>query len=233
MLLNSLSPGEYKRRRTYFTSPGNWRVDMTMRRTDGDDVAQAFVLPVARCRRPRPPPAAARFELPFTVFNWNEVVGAAAGVRRRADPGLPAQFVIARVGYRAIVTGATCCCLPAPCWRSACTRIRRRSATSTNGNPVPPNADSVARGKELFQQNCVSVTASTAAATARLPPASAQRRRDFRLHMPLHTDPQFYAFIHDGYAGTAMPQFGSALSETDIWNLVNYLRSAFSGGVSQ
>ena len=51
--------------------------------------------------------------------------------------------------------------------------------------------------------------------------------------MPLHTDPQFFAFIADGYAGSQMPAFRNAFSETDIWNLVNYLRSAFSEPASQ
>ena len=51
--------------------------------------------------------------------------------------------------------------------------------------------------------------------------------------MPLHTDPQFYAFISNGYPGSAMPQFAKTFSETDIWNLVNYLRSAFSEAPTQ
>jgi mono/diheme cytochrome c family protein len=95
------------------------------------------------------------------------------------------------------------------------------------GNPVAPTADSIARGRELFQQNCVSCHGvdgrGDGPEAASLNPAPT----DFRLHMPLHTDPQFYAFIADGYRGTQMPAFDSAFSDEDIWNLVNFLRSEF------
>ena len=56
---------------------------------------------------------------------------------------------------------------------------------------------------------------------------------DFRLHTPLHTDPQFYGFIATGYPASAMPSFKDAFSATDIWNLVNFLRSAFSDAPTQ
>jgi mono/diheme cytochrome c family protein len=94
-----------------------------------------------------------------------------------------------------------------------------------SGNPVPPSERSIARGRELFQQNCVVCHGvdgrGDGPQAAELNPAPT----DFRLHLPLHTDPQFYAFIHDGYRGTAMPAFGDAFSEEDIWNLVNFLRT--------
>ena len=56
---------------------------------------------------------------------------------------------------------------------------------------------------------------------------------DFRLHVPLHTDPQFYAFIANGYPGSAMPAWKEQLSPDDIWNLVNFLRSAFTDAPTQ
>jgi mono/diheme cytochrome c family protein len=103
----------------------------------------------------------------------------------------------------------------------------------TKGNPVASNAASIARGKELFQQNCVMCHGIDGRGDGPQAASLSPAPTDFRFHMPLHTDPQFYAFIHDGYQGTAMPAFGKAFSPTDIWNLVNYLRSAFSGTPSQ
>jgi putative copper export protein len=75
LLLNRFG-GNWQGQGAYFSQRGNWRVDVGIRRSDGDDVAQAFVLPVL--------PAASgaavgggTFDLPFTVFTWNEVVGVA------------------------------------------------------------------------------------------------------------------------------------------------------------
>lgn len=61
-------------------------------------------------------------------------------------------------------------------------------------------------------------------ATALLDPAPS----DFRLHVPVHDDPQFFAFIANGYPGSAMPAWRDRLSEDDIRNLVNLLRAEFS-----
>ena len=56
---------------------------------------------------------------------------------------------------------------------------------------------------------------------------------DFRLHVLFHTDPQFYAFIANGYPGSAMAAWKEQLSPDDIWNLVNFLRSTFTEAPTQ
>jgi copper transport protein len=229
--LNRLQPGQYKSAGAYFTSSGNWRVDLTLRRSDGDDVSQSFVLPVA------PPPATttgsgSAFALPFTVFTWNEVVGAALALIGALILVYRRQFGFQNVGYRATVTGATGILLAGAVLVFG---VHSNGAVGslTKGNPVPANAQSVAAGKKLFQDNCVTCHGpdgrGDGPAAANLNP----KPSDFRLHMPLHTDPQFYTFIHDGYPGTAMPAFKSAFSANDIWNLVNFLRSAFGSGSTQ
>src|SRR5207248_587930 len=67
--LTKFATGEYKAAGSYFTQSGNWRVDVTVRRSDGDDINHAYVLPV------NPAPATSTkkgsaFSLPFTVFTW-------------------------------------------------------------------------------------------------------------------------------------------------------------------
>ncbi len=172
------------------------------------------------------------FELPFTVFNWNQVLGAVLALAGGLVLVYRRQIHVLNAGYRTTVTGATAVLLAGAVLAFG-VGTHSTAADPTAGNPVKPTQDSIARGKLLFQQNCVQCHGidgrGDGPQAAQLSPAPS----DFRQHMPLHTDPQFYAFIHDGYAGTAMPAFGSAFSPTDIWNLVNFLRDAFTQRPSQ
>jgi mono/diheme cytochrome c family protein len=60
------------------------------------------------------------------------------------------------------------------------------------------------------------------------------RPADFRTHLAAgHTDAQLYDWITNGVPGTAMPPFGSELSETDRWNVLNYIKATFGGGVTR
>jgi mono/diheme cytochrome c family protein/uncharacterized membrane protein len=230
--LSKQAPGEFRGAGVYFTTQGNWRIDMTIRRTDADDVAHAFILPVAPKTASTSATGGSSFALPFKVFNWNEVLGAVLVFAGGLVLVYRRQLGFLHVGYRATVTGATGILLAGAVLAFG---VHQHSATPnpTAGNPVKSTPDSVAAGKMLFQNNCVQCHGidgrGDGPEAATLSPAPT----DFRLHMPLHTDPQFYAFIQDGYAGSAMPAFGSALSPTDIWNLVNYLRSSFTQTPSQ
>ena len=43
--------------------------------------------------------------------------------------------------------------------------------------------------------------------------------------MPLHADDDLFGFIHDGVEGTAMVPLGEALTDDEIWNVVNHIRT--------
>ncbi|HEY7270111.1 MAG TPA: c-type cytochrome, partial [Dehalococcoidia bacterium] len=58
------------------------------------------------------------------------------------------------------------------------------------------------------------------APTLKLPPANLYD------HVPYHPDAFFFDIITNGYAGI-MPAFGSGVSVTDRWNILNYLRARF------
>jgi copper transport protein len=95
-------------------------------------------------------------------------------------------------------------------------------------NPVKPTAESIERGRMLFEQNCVVCHGADGRGdgprAAELNPAPS----DFRQHVPFHDDAQLFAFIANGFPGSAMPAWRDQLSEEDIWNIVNFLRSEFS-----
>ncbi len=53
------------------------------------------------------------------------------------------------------------------------------------------------------------------------------RPADLTIHaVPgVHTDGQLYEWITNGFPGSAMPAWRNSLSDTDRWNLVNFIRT--------
>jgi len=225
LLLNEFTPGSWQGNGAYFTQPGNWRVEAGLRRSDGDDIAQSYVLPVLRPEALPNEDDGGAFDLPFTSFTWNEVGGAFLILFGLLVFMYRKQLqMLSQPAYRASLT-AGAAMLVAGGVLAFGVHTHSQAQDARAGNPIAPTEQSVARGRELFQQNCISCHGvdgrGDGPESADLNPAPT----DFRLHLPLHTDPQFYAFIENGYPGSAMPAFGDVFSEEDIWNLVNFLRT--------
>jgi copper transport protein len=98
---------------------------------------------------------------------------------------------------------------------------------AARNNPVPATAESIARGRMLFQNNCTICHGESgkgdgpAAATLEIPPANLYD------HIPYHPDTFFFNVISKGLSGI-MPAFEGQISEEDRWNILNYLRATFS-----
>ncbi len=98
-------------------------------------------------------------------------------------------------------------------------------------NPIPADEASIARGEAIYQQQCAACHGPTglgdgdAAATLDPPPAPLARTAQKM------DDAYLYWRIHEGGAafGTAMPAYGAVLSEDQIWDVINYLRSLSAG----
>jgi len=232
LILNEFDPGVHRGEGAFFSQPGNWRLELGIRRSDADDVNRTVIITV------RPPVEletgqGGAFELPFTSFTWNEVAGALLillgvlaliyrkplrGLPGRAHTGVMASAVVAMIAGGVLAFGVD----------------QHGEATDPSaGNPVEPTEASIARGRVLFEQNCVVCHGvdgrGDGPQAADLNPAPS----DFRLHVPFHTDVELYRFIADGYPGTAMPAWRDDFSEEDIWNLVNFLRANFSEAPTQ
>jgi mono/diheme cytochrome c family protein len=98
-----------------------------------------------------------------------------------------------------------------------------REAYATRRNPVPATAASLARGKALFDIYCTPCHGvggkGDGAVTPRfIPPpdltAAATQGKP---------DGHFSYYI--GYGGAIMPAYGEALSVTERWDIVNYVRT--------
>ncbi len=97
-------------------------------------------------------------------------------------------------------------------------------------NPVPLTVTSVDAGQNLYEANCARCHGVDArgggvdAGTTQIAPANLRSG-----HLNLHSDVDIYTWISSGLPG-GMPAWSGQLSETDRWNLVNFLRSVNGRG---
>jgi len=94
-------------------------------------------------------------------------------------------------------------------------------------NPVPASPESIAKGKELFTKNCRFCHGADAKGNGPMAPEGTHPSdlTDAKWDRG-STDGEIFLIIREG-AGPKMDMKGykSKMSETDVWNVVNFLRS--------
>ena len=94
-------------------------------------------------------------------------------------------------------------------------------------NPVPSSPESIAKGKELFTKNCRFCHGADAKGDGPMAPEGTRPSdlTDAKWDRG-STDGDIFLVIRDG-AGPKMDMKGykGKMSDTDIWNVVNFLRS--------
>jgi mono/diheme cytochrome c family protein len=99
---------------------------------------------------------------------------------------------------------------------------------TSKANPLQPTEANLTAGKKLYQSNCAACHGQSgqgdgpAVANLDPHPTNIARFSD----MPMASDGYLYWTIAEGGepVGSAMPAFGDALSEEEIWQIVAYLR---------
>ncbi len=94
-------------------------------------------------------------------------------------------------------------------------------------NPIPPNADSIARGQSLYQENCIPCHGPTGQGDGPVGLTLNPRPADLSQHavLGIHPDGRLYGWLTNGFAGSVMPAFKDKLSNDDRWHVVNYIRT--------
>lgn len=94
-------------------------------------------------------------------------------------------------------------------------------------NPVPPDAASIHGGYTLFKQNCVMCHGPAGKGDGPVGLTLNPRPADLTVHAKLgiHPDGQLFEWISNGFPHSAMPAFGQRLSDVELWDLVNYIRT--------
>ncbi len=198
---------------------GDWNVDLVVRRPNQEDWVQSTTLTVSKT-----PLAEQAPRLPLRFLGFSPALGAIVGAL-----GIVALVIGLR--RRGVSTGFSRFTAEAGGWMIAGAALvlflsRAPGLPSSSGNPVPRTAVSVARGQTIYEQHCVICHGSDGhgdgpmAATLNPPPADLHAA-----HVDYHDDQQLHDWIEGGINGSAMPAFKGKISDTDIWNLVNYVRS--------
>jgi mono/diheme cytochrome c family protein len=96
-------------------------------------------------------------------------------------------------------------------------------------SPVANTRKSIARGRVIFMQNCTSCHGENGKAEGSLV-ADATDLTSPQLYKSGTSEGEIFHSVRDG-AGDQMPAFKGQLdNETDIWNLVNFIRSLWPEG---
>jgi mono/diheme cytochrome c family protein len=102
-----------------------------------------------------------------------------------------------------------------------------REAYAIRKNPVAPDAQSLARGRKLFDIHCTPCHGpggkGDGPVTPRFIPAPDLTSP------PVQAKPDGHFSYYIGYGGAIMPAYGEALSVTDRWDIVNYVRTLAKG----
>jgi mono/diheme cytochrome c family protein len=114
--------------------------------------------------------------------------------------------------------------VPVP--ETATVHVADKEAAGNLANPIPPTADSVAQGKQLFTIYCTPCHGVSGTGDGLV--GEKLVMRPFDLTSPSVqqiTDGLIFGYITFG--GAVMPVYGNDLSPTERWHVVNYVRTAF------
>ena len=110
-------------------------------------------------------------------------------------------------------------------WVARWLLFRNRDDGSGRVNPLPPTAENLAAGRELYEKHCTFCHGMNGQGPATpgiqfYPPVPSLAQPEEPL-----TDAQLYSIIELGIRYTAMPSFGQALSGEQIWKVTSFVRS--------
>ncbi len=93
-------------------------------------------------------------------------------------------------------------------------------------NPISASEASISAGQKLYTANCLSCHGSEGRGDGTMASMLDPKPSNLHeMHVQVNTDGAIFYIIENGVEGSAMPAFGQQLSEGDIWNIVNFLRT--------
>ena len=194
---------------------GAWEVALVVQRPDAFDARTAFRFETsgddgASAIAPSKDTAYIMLGAIFGVLGLMFLVSALrfGGFQTRAGAAAMSLGVLGMIGASALLAG-----------------VLGSEQDVPERNPIPPTSESVATGLSLYTTHCQLCHGTEGmgdgpSSASMIPPPA-----DLVVHVPLHPDRALFDFIHDGLQETAMPGLGDALSDDEIWHIVNYIRT--------
>jgi len=96
-------------------------------------------------------------------------------------------------------------------------------------NPTPDTAETVERGRALFQANCAICHGPRGLGDGPQAFLLQPRPVNLQLHVPQHAQGEIHYWISEGVAGTGMPAWKETLTDTQRWEIVRFLQALASG----
>ena len=208
-----------------FSMIGNWHVEPLVRRTNRDDARAIVTVPIGEpltSLNADPPPP---FELtPRMLLGIEAIIFGVivlVGSRQLRGRGRHMSTIVALAGLFVIGTGGGMTVLG----YLAETRSPLRLT-----NPVPLNAESLARGQLLYQQQCLSCHGLGGRGDGPVGRSLNPRPADLRTHVTQHTEGQIFYWITNGIPDTPMPAFKDQISVEDRWRITTFIKGFADDG---
>lgn len=209
----------------FMTLEGQWRVEAEVRRPDVDDVVGFFDVRPAGAAVSNVTSGGA-WANPAPGLTWNQFGGfifLLVGLGFALSRGSARRLLGREAGW--VTSGFTMTGFAVGVLLVFGVHAHEQ-AGDVPSNPVVADANSIAQGRTLFEQNCASCHGRTG-----VPPKGLDLNPyplDLTIHTPQHPDGGLFNFIKSGVPGTAMRPWGSGdgkLTDEQIWHLVNFLRT--------
>ncbi len=203
--------GMYMAQGTYLSLPGKWQVQAVVRREDKFDAFGNFDLNLQTPGVGNKNNASAKTNGSLLLLLGLLLAMLSLMMRSyrsvRFGLGLPLAIVIVGLGAFSITR-------PIP-------------VELPQSNPIPANQESVKAGENLYVVTCAPCHGLSGKGDGAVGLTLNPRPADLTQHaIPgVHTDAQLFEWITNGFPGSRMPAFKSSLSDTDRWNLVNFMRT--------
>ncbi len=201
--------GVYALQGAYLSLPDTWQVQIIVRRDNHYDAYADFTFPLGA--------NTAASTVPWNRLTGGLLIGAA----------LLYMFAVRRFEFsRGLLIAIDV--VPALALVLSGMIVLAQPPIASGGpiNPIPPTAASVAAGQAIFEEKCVPCHGETGKGDGPIGLTLSPRPADLTQHaIPgVHTDGQLYGWITNGFPNSAMPPFQQALSDTERWALVNFIR---------